>query len=383
VRVAVVYDCLFPYTVGGAERWYRNVAERLASEGHEVTYLTLRQWDRGEAGAVPGARVQAVGPRFSLYTESGRRKVLPPLVFGAGVLLHLLRHGRHYDVVHTASFPYFSLLAAGVARPLLRFRLVVDWHEVWTRGYWREYLGPAAGAVGWLVQKLCVRLPQRAFCFSRLHSRRLKEEGARFEPTILEGEYAGSLEPAPPAEPEPVVVFGGRHIPEKRVPAAVAPIGLARERVPGLRGEIYGDGPERDAVLAEIARLGLGEVVDAPGFVEAGRVEGALRRALCMLLPSRREGYGLIVVEAAAQGTPSIVVADPDNAAVELVEEGVNGFVAASAEPADLADAIVRVHEAGGALRESTRDWFARNAPRLSIAGSLQRVSAAYSELGR
>ena len=381
--MAVVYDCLFPYTVGGAERWYRNVAERLASEGHEVTYLTLRQWERGEQGAVPGVRVTPVGPRLSLYTESGRRKVLPPLVFGAGVLGHLLRHGRRYDVVHTASFPYFSLLAAGVVRPLIRFRLVVDWHEVWTRDYWREYLGPAAGTVGWLVQRLCVRLPQRAFCFSRLHQRRLRQEGARFEATILEGEYAGSLEPAAPAEPEPVVVFAGRHIPEKRAPAAVAPIGLARERVPGLRGEIYGDGPERPAVLREISRLGLGEVVEAPGFVEAGRLEGALRRALCMLAPSRREGYGLIVVEASAQGTPSIVVADPDNAAVELVEEGVNGFVSPSAEPTDLADAIARVHDGGAALRESTREWFARNARRLSITGSLERLSAAYSELER
>ena len=48
MRVCVVYDCLFPYTVGGAERWYRNLAERLSADGHEVTYLTLRQWDRGE-----------------------------------------------------------------------------------------------------------------------------------------------------------------------------------------------------------------------------------------------------------------------------------------------------------------------------------------------
>ena len=48
MRICVIYDCLFPFTVGGAERWYRNLAERLAAAGHEVTYLTLRQWDRGE-----------------------------------------------------------------------------------------------------------------------------------------------------------------------------------------------------------------------------------------------------------------------------------------------------------------------------------------------
>src|SRR5215212_11404440 len=127
MRVCLVYDCLFPYTVGGAERWYRNLAEALAAEGHDVTYLTLRQWDRGDRAAVPGVRVAGAGPRMRLYTSSGRRRIAPPLVFGAGVLWHLLRHGRRYDVVHTASFPYFSVLAAGLTRRLGGFQLVVDW----------------------------------------------------------------------------------------------------------------------------------------------------------------------------------------------------------------------------------------------------------------
>src|SRR5215210_8916782 len=126
MRICLVYDCLFPYTVGGAERWYRNLAQRLAADGHEVTYLTLRQWDRAARGEVPGVRVVTAGPRMKLYRDVGRRRILPPLVFGAGVLWHLLRHGGRYDVVHTASFPYFSLLGAGLARPLRRFGLVVD-----------------------------------------------------------------------------------------------------------------------------------------------------------------------------------------------------------------------------------------------------------------
>src|SRR3954452_23660357 len=116
MRICLVYDCLFPHTVGGAERWYRNLGERLAAEGHEVTYLTLRQWDRGVDPGVAGVQVVPVGPRMALYTKSGRRRLLPPLVFGLGVLLYLLRHGRRFDVVHTCSFPYFSVLAAGFVR---------------------------------------------------------------------------------------------------------------------------------------------------------------------------------------------------------------------------------------------------------------------------
>jgi glycosyltransferase involved in cell wall biosynthesis len=378
MRICLVYDCLFPHTVGGAERWYRNLGERLAVDGHEVTYLTLRQWDRGLDPAVPGVRVRAVGPRMPLYAEHGRRRVLPPLVFGLGVLLHLLRDGRRYDVVHTASFPYFSLLAAAAARPLGGYRLIVDWHEVWSRSYWQEYLGRVGGIAGWLVQLLCARLPQRAFCFSELHAARLRNEGARGEVTVLPGEYDGPTEPAPERDPEPLVVFAGRHIPEKRVLAIPPAIAAARREIPHLRSLILGDGPDRPALIELISQLGLDDVIEAPGFVPTEIVEDAMARALCLLLPSRREGYGLVVVEAAAHGAPSVVVAAIDNAAVELVRNGENGFTSASASPDDLASAIIRVYASGQALRRSTAGWFAANARRLSLAHSLDIVRTLY-----
>ncbi|HEY1596935.1 MAG TPA: glycosyltransferase family 4 protein [Thermoleophilaceae bacterium] len=376
--VCVIYDCLYPHTVGGAERWYRNLAERLAADGHEVTYLTRRQWPRGTEPGVPGVKVIAVAPGLPLYVKSGRRSVTEPLVFGAGTFWHLLRHGRRYDVVHTASFPYFHLLAAALLRPLMRYRLVVDWHEVWTREYWREYLGGVGGTVGHLIQRLCLALPQRAFCFSRLHGERLREFGINGEATVLQGEYAGSLEVHAPEEARPMVMFAGRHIPEKRAPALVPAFARAREQLPDLRLEFFGDGPERPEVLRLVRELSLEDVVDVHGFVSAEQLDAALRSALCMVLPSRREGYGLIVVEASAQATPSVVVSDPDNAATELVEEGVNGFIAPSASPEDLAAAILRVHEGGHALRESTAEWFGRNAERLSLAHSIDVVSEAY-----
>ena len=376
MRVCLVYDCLFPHTVGGAERWYRGVAERLAAEGHEVTYLTLRQWDRGASAGVPGVRVVTAGPRLALYTRSGRRRILPPLVFGAGVLVHLARRGRRYDVVHTASFPYFSLLAAGFLRRWGRYRLVVDWLELWTRSYWQDYLGRLGGWIGWRVQRACVRVPQRAFCLSELHAARLREEGLRSEVTVLRGIYSA---PQPDAQVEPYVdpgpvVFAGRHIAEKRVPSLIP----ALARLPDLRAEIYGDGPEREQVLSLIRAHDLEGRVSAPGFVPHEQVDAALRRALCLVLPSRREGYGLVVVEACAAGTPAVVVADPDNAATELIEEGVNGFVAASDSPEDLAAAIVRVREGGAALRASTAEWYRANARRLSLEDSLERVAEAY-----
>jgi glycosyltransferase involved in cell wall biosynthesis len=380
LRVCIVYDCLYPWTVGGAERWYRNLAERLAADGHDVTYLTRRQWEAGDEPQIAGVSVRAVSGRTTLYAR-GRRRVVPPLAFGLGVFRHLVRNRGAYDVVHTASFPYFSVIATDIVRRVAGFRLVVDWHEVWTREYWRQYLGPVGGEIGWLVQRLCLRIPQTAFAFSRLHERRLRDEGVNGEVTLLEGEYAGSLAPADPLPAEPVVVFAGRHIPEKRVVALVPAVARAAKQIPELRCEIYGEGPESERLQAAIDAAGVSDRITMKGFVESERVESALRRALCMVLPSRREGYGLVVVEAAAMGTPSIVVAGADNAAAELVEDGVNGFVASSASAEDLGAAIAAVHLAGASLRATTADWFVRNAERLSIARSLGVVTAAYADI--
>lgn len=380
MRICLVYDCLYPYTVGGAERWYRNLAERLVQAGHEVSYLTLRQWEHGEQLDVdPRVHVIAVGPRMALYTDGGRRRILPPLAFGAGVLWHLLRHGRRYEVVHTCAFPYFSLLAAALARRFGHFALVVDWHEVWSRSYWHSYLGRIGGAIGYRVQLACARIPQRAFCFSRLHGDRLRGEGLRGEPIVLEGEYAGSLEPPTPRSAEPLVVFAGRLIPEKRAPLAVAAFAKAATRIPGLRGEFYGDGPEREALCEAIAEHGVQEIATAPGFVDGGRIDAALRRAMCLLSTSCREGYGMVVIEAAAHATPVVVVEGPDNAAIELVQDGANGVIALSDEPESIADAIVRVHDAGMEMRKSAARWFATNAKRLSLESSLERVLESYA----
>jgi glycosyltransferase involved in cell wall biosynthesis len=391
MRVCIVYDCLFPYTIGGGERWYRDLAERLAREGHDVTYLTLRQWERGESAQVDGVHVVSVGPRMALYTTDGRRRILPPLVFGAGVLVHLLRHGRRYRVLDTSAFPYFSLLAAALARPFAGYELVVDWFEVWSRSYWNEYLGAAGGRVGMFVQRLCARVPQRAFCISELHAQRLREEGLKGEVTVLRGLYAGGGaapttsvgDAADTHAAEPLVLFAGRLIPEKHVTLAVAAIALAAGRIDGLRGMICGDGPERALLDAAIAEHGVGEIVSAPGFVDGAQLAADMERAMCMLLTSRREGYGLVVVEAAAHGTPSVVVAGEDNAATELIVEGVNGTVAQSADPQAVADAIVRVRDGGRALRASTARWFAENAESLSLESSLKTVLASYAASAR
>ena len=230
MRVCLVYDHLYPATVGGGERWMHDLGAALAAEGHEVTYVTMRHWD-GTPPVIEGVEIVALVRAGKVYAD-GRRSLGPPARFGFAVARYLLRHGHRFDVVHTAAFPFFPMLAAGLARRRAGYRLVADWYEVWTRRYWRRYAGPLVGMVGWLVQRRCVRLRHRAFCISQVTDRRLLEEGFQGEHTVLPGLYAGPVDPTPLATVESVVVYAGRHVAEKRVPLLVEAFAVARRALP-------------------------------------------------------------------------------------------------------------------------------------------------------
>jgi glycosyltransferase involved in cell wall biosynthesis len=145
-----------------------------------------------------------------------------------------------------------------------------------------------------------------------------------------------------------------------------------------VRAVIAGDGPDRPRVLAEIARLGLEDVIEAPGFVEPAELDALRDAAACVVSPSIRDGHGMAVVEAAAFGVPTVVCDHPDSALTEHVVDGVNGAIAPSAEPADLAAAIARVLDGGPALQAQTAAWFAAHRERLSMSGSIAAVRRVY-----
>lgn len=378
--MAIAYDCLFPWTIGGAERWYRALAEGLVEAGARVTYLTRPQWD--EPPRLDGIEVVAVrGPR-ELYHPDGRRRTDQPIRYGAGLLLWLLRHRRSYDVVHLANFPYFSLLAARLALAGARPPLFVDWHEVWPAEYWTAYGGPVAGRIGYVIQELCVRLTPRALVFWDHNADRLRAHGFRGEPVVLPG-LMPEAKPAPDTSPlrakerPPLVFFSGRHIKDKGVRLLPGALRIARESVPDLRMVIAGEGRETPLVRSMVEQLGVADAVEFVGKLSDEELFLYVAQASCVAVPSVREGYGLAPVEANAYGTPAIVTAGTENAAVAHIVEGRNGFVV-EASPEALADGIVRAVEAGPELRRTTVEEYARMSVAKGMQRSVDRVVSLY-----
>jgi glycosyltransferase involved in cell wall biosynthesis len=380
VRIAVVYDCFFPLSTGGGERLYRAFAEHFARQGHQVTYVTRRQWE-GAAPVVPGVEVVAIAGRARLYDTRGNRRLGPAIGFAAAVARHLLRHAGRYDAVLVSALPSLNVIAARLALTGRRPVLCADFLELWRPEQWIEYSGPVVGRIARLLQRLAVRASPLASCHSQMHARRLMDEGFHGSPVVSPGLLHEGItaDPSEQAGDPPTVVYVGRMIPDKQVETIPAAIAHARSSIPDLRAVLVGDGEQRATVEAEVSRLGLQDVIDVPGFVDDAALHRALRSAACLVNPSRREGYGLVVVEACALGTPVVVVTAPDNAAVELVSPGVNGEIASSSRPEDLGDSIVTVVRAGRPLRRSAAAWYEQAARTSTMAHSADGVLAALS----
>jgi glycosyltransferase involved in cell wall biosynthesis len=161
------------------------------------------------------------------------------------------------------------------------------------------------------------------------------------------------------------LLFVGRLAAVKGVPVLFDALRLIGDRLPGLRLTLIGDGPERPALMAEAAAMGLAGRVHFAGYKTSDEVAAALLQADLLVLPSFAEGVPVVLMEAMASGLP--VVTSRIAGIPELVEDGVSGHLVPPGNPEALAEAIVGVltapdRAAMGAAgrRRVTRDFNTR-----------------------
>nr|WP_240956268.1 glycosyltransferase family 4 protein [Micromonospora sp. HNM0581] len=136
----------------------------------------------------------------------------------------------------------------------------------------------------------------------------------------------------------PLVTFAGRLVYEKGVQHLVAGLPRLRERHPGLRAVVVGDGPYRGELEAEVHRLGLADTVSLPGFLGGADLPSVIAASDCFVVPSIYEPFGMVALEAAAAGAP-LAVSETGGLA-EIVEPGVTGMTFRPHDPDALADAV-------------------------------------------
>ncbi|WP_229052992.1 glycosyltransferase family 4 protein [Aeromicrobium sp. Leaf350] len=161
--------------------------------------------------------------------------------------------------------------------------------------------------------------------------------------------------------------------PVKRVPELVA----AAAAVPGVRLLLIGDGPERGAVEAAVARSGAADRIELVGF--ADDPAPLLARADVLALPSGAEACPLAVLQAMASGLP--VVASSVGGIPEVVRHGVDGLLVAPGDAVALRDALRTMHVQPGDRRRMGESARARLLDGFTVRHCADRLLAVYEQV--
>ncbi len=175
----------------------------------------------------------------------------------------------------------------------------------------------------------------------------------------------------------PLVTFAGRLVYEKGVQHLLAGLPRLRDRHPGLRAVIVGDGPYRADLEAEVHRLGLGATVSMPGFLGGADLPAVMAASDCFAVPSIYEPFGMVALEGAAAGAP-LAVARTGGLA-EIVEPGVTGMTFAPHDPDGLVEAVHALLSDRDRARVLARRARAMVHERYGWAAIASRTAAAYA----
>lgn len=355
-KVALVYDAIYPFIKGGGERRFYELGRGLAARGYDVHLYGMKLWDGPKVIKYENLTLHGISKKREFYDGNGKRHIGQALFFGLSCFKLL---GEDFDILDCCGFPYFSLFPSRLAATLKRKPMFATWHEVWGLKYWQSYIGKPLGYVGYGVEWLAARLPDRIITNSELTTSRLRTElGAKtpvaIVPNGIDLQHIFELEPA--AEKSDVV-YVGRLATNKNLQLLIEALALLKQNGRALTCTVIGDGPEKSRWKRLAKKLGVAEQIHWLGIVEKSEdVYRHMKASRVFVLPSEREGFGIVALEANACGIPVLTLDHPENATRQFIKPGKNGnLFDRSAE--HLADGISETLDAG---REAWRDRCAR-----------------------
>lgn len=191
----------------------------------------------------------------------------------------------------------------------------------------------------------------------------------RGAPVVLVRNPVLHAAPAPLARPRPPgshLVAAGRLVPAKGFDTLIDAAALLAARGTDFTLAIHGAGPLHDELVARIERHGLAHRVTLAG--QSSNLAGGMAAADLLVSSSRREGFGNVLVEAMALGTP--VLATRSGGPETFITHGANGFLTPADDPCALAGAIAALL-ADPARRASVREAAQVTAAGFTVAASL------------
>ncbi len=312
-------DPINPHS-GGAEYVTYQHAKAWVGQGDRVIWFASRFAGAKNEEVLDGVSVVRAGNTFSVFFHAA---------------MFYLRHRNTIDIIvdEVHGIPFFSVLYA--RKPVILFI-----HEVAGR-IWKVMYKPPIRWMGQCLERLYLLVYRNRRIWTDAPSS--IDELVRLG-VVLHRIIAipcpiavRSLRKKPEKNEQPTLIFVGRLVRMKRVEDVIRAFCAIRQMLPKARLDVVGEGSRRyvSELVAFASALGVADHVTWHGRVTEKRKFALLRAAHVLLHTSVKEGWGLVVLEAASQWTPSIVYGVPG--LVDTVRDGKTGIIVKKEDPESMA----------------------------------------------
>lgn len=316
--------------IGGAEIAMLRLAEAFGGAGHRVVLVVQHAADGPVLPLPPGVEFVLLGaPRTSTtpfaLARFARRWQADVLISAlshnnlAAIVAGMIARGFYRRRLHVVVTEHAPLGALIEAHKGIRYRLLPCLVKL---------LYPRAGAVVCASHGIAAE-------FESLLGKRARVTTV-YNPVVKASCASYSNHPAAASSGHANILAAGRLAPEKDFDALLRAFAELRARRPA-RLTICGDGPERESLARRAATLGIEADVEMPGF--SNDLDAWLQRADVLVVTSRFEGFGNVIVEALACGTP-VVSTDCPVGPREILRNGAFGALVPVGDAAAIAAAI-------------------------------------------
>lgn len=316
---------------GGAEKVTHEIARRWVAWGHHVTLFCASFPGAADEESIDGVHI----------VRRGRQQT----VHWAAYQYYRGRARGRYDIVidEVNTIPFFA--------PLYAREPVILYSNQLAREVWRYEAPFPVNALGYIAEPMYMQAYRHTpimtiSCSTERDLRGLGLKGpCHIIPMAVDMPVSERLPAIEIKEPALTLAFVGRVVPSKRVDHTIEALSLIHQsHDANAHLWIIGSWDERHKLALDrrITSLGLGSYVTFWGPVEAATKERLLARAHALVMTSVREGWGLVVTEANALGTPAVVYNVPGLR--DSTRDGETGLVCAENTPASLAQAIMTLY---------------------------------------
>jgi glycosyltransferase involved in cell wall biosynthesis len=347
MKIAFVYDVVYPYVKGGAEKRIYELSLSLAKRGHEVHIFGMKYWLGPDVIEKEGVIYHGVCRPKKLYVN-GRRSMFQALWFSVFLFFPLFK--EKVDIIDCQAFPYFPVIPAWIVSRLRGGPLIVTWLEVWGN-YWYEYLG-FLGIFGKSLEKFASGLGDVRIAISGLTKKRLLNLAGRKDIEVVSGAIdAGFISSVKPSPEVSDIIAVGRLIKEKNFGLLIRAAALIQEKKPDFKVIIVGDGPSKTSLLTLSKECGTDANIKFYSFMNSYESLIALMKSSKVFAsPSLREGFGISALEAMACGLSLATVQGDMNAVADMVLESGCGIVSGN-DPELFSCAILNAYENFGDMK--------------------------------